>query len=150
MTATFIPYAVLSGIFASLSSVFAKLFSDTRTVLIHDALRDFVVKQDFASTLLSLTVDPNTSLLGLRAACFGSIFICNSLMWTLFTKSLNAAPSSVQATTVNSAVNFSVSALLGHLLFDEPLALRWWIGASLILTGTILLSRSEKQREKTD
>lgn len=59
MTATFIPYAVLSGIFASLSSVFAKLFSDTRTVLIHDALRDFVVKQDFASTLLSLTVDPN-------------------------------------------------------------------------------------------
>ncbi|KAI9494808.1 hypothetical protein BDB00DRAFT_871081 [Zychaea mexicana] len=71
-------------------------------------------------------------------------------MWTLFTKSLNAAPSSVQTTTVNGAVNFSISALLGYLVFDEPLALGWWIGASLILTGSILLSRAQNRKEKTE
>lgn len=49
------------------------------------------------------------SLLGLRGLCFGLIFACNSLMWTLFTKALNAAPSSVQTTTVNGAVNLTVS-----------------------------------------
>lgn len=49
------------------------------------------------------------TLLTIRALCFGLIFACNALMWILFTKALNAAPSSVQATTVNGAVNFSVS-----------------------------------------
>ncbi|ORZ01070.1 hypothetical protein BCR43DRAFT_486321 [Syncephalastrum racemosum] len=141
--AAFIPLAVLSGIFASLSSVFAKLFTDTRTTLLHDRIVNY-------ATALNLTIpfDPEISLLGLRGLCFGLIFACNSLMWTLFTKALNAAPSSVQTTTVNGAVNLTVSALLGYLIFEEPLALGWWIGASFILSGTLLLSRAQKQ--KTD
>ncbi|KAI9270632.1 hypothetical protein BDA99DRAFT_502306 [Phascolomyces articulosus] len=145
---SFIPFAVLSGIFASLSSVFAKLFSDTRTEIFHDAVTSFITKQEWVT--IPWTIDPQNSLIAFRGVCFGLIFVCNSLMWTLFTKSLNAAPSSVQTTTVNGAVNFSVSALLGYLVFDEPLALGWWIGASFILTGTILLSRTQKEKEKTE
>lgn len=34
------------------------------------------------------------------------------------------------------------------MVFNEPLALRWWIGASFILAGTILLSQSQKKLEK--
>ncbi|KAI8142211.1 hypothetical protein BJV82DRAFT_669874 [Fennellomyces sp. T-0311] len=109
--ASFIPFAVLSGVFASLSSVFAKLFSDTRTELLHDAITSFIIEQG-----IPYTVDPQASLLALRAVCFGLIFVCNSLMWTLFTKSLNAAPSSVQATTVNGAMNFSVSVTIKKTL----------------------------------
>ncbi|KAI8376353.1 transmembrane protein 42-like protein [Radiomyces spectabilis] len=67
-------------------------------------------------------------------------------MWTLFTKALNMAPSSVQVSVINGAANLSASALLGYLVFDEPLTLRWWCGASLILAGTILLSRSQKEK----
>ncbi|KAJ8659761.1 hypothetical protein O0I10_004354 [Lichtheimia ornata] len=141
---SFIPFAVLSGVFASLSSVFAKLFSDQRTEQYHDAIVHFITNQGLLDAL-PLTIDTNVSLLILRGVCFGLIFVCNSLMWTLFTKALNAAPSSVQTTTVNGAVNFSVSALLGYLIFDEPLALGWWIGASMILSGTILLSRSDNK-----
>jgi drug/metabolite transporter (DMT)-like permease len=34
------------------------------------------------------------------------------------------------------------------LVFNEPLALRWWIGATFILAGTILLSQSQKKLEQ--
>lgn len=44
-----------------------------------------------------------------RGICFALIFGCNSIMWTTFTKALNAAPSSVQVSIVNGAVNFSAS-----------------------------------------
>ncbi|KAI7885108.1 hypothetical protein K492DRAFT_204179 [Lichtheimia hyalospora FSU 10163] len=144
---SFIPFAVLSGVFASLSSVFAKLFSDQRTEQYHDAIIQFFTNQGLLDAI-PLTMDTHISLLVLRGVCFGLIFVCNSLMWTLFTKALNAAPSSVQTTTVNGAVNFSVSALLGYLIFDEPLALGWWIGASMILSGTILLSRTDKVKKE--
>ncbi|KAI9320250.1 hypothetical protein BX666DRAFT_1853814 [Dichotomocladium elegans] len=143
---SFIPYAVLSGIFASLSSVFAKLFSDQRTEQLHDVILAFLNTHCFS--LLPAMDQSKYSLLVVRGICFGLIFVCNSLMWALFTKALHAAPSSIQTTTVNGAVNFSVSALLGYFIFDEPLALSWWMGASMILSGTVLLSRTQKQ--KTD
>ncbi|KAI7890414.1 uncharacterized protein EV154DRAFT_386562, partial [Mucor mucedo] len=125
---SFIPFAIISGFFAALSSVFAKLFSDERTELFLSSIAD----------QLDL-VPEKSSFLVARGVCFALIFACNSIMWTTFTKALNAAPSSVQVSIVNGAVNFSASAILGYLVFNEPLALRWWIGASFILAGTILL-----------
>jgi len=49
--------------------------------------------------------------------------------------------SSVLATVVNSSTNFFSSALLGHLLFAEPLPLTWWFGATLIIGGLFFLAR---------
>ncbi|KAI8979709.1 hypothetical protein BDF20DRAFT_526808 [Mycotypha africana] len=129
---TYIPFAITSGFFAASSSVFAKLFSDERTVLIHT----------YISELFNI-VPAKTSLLFMRIVCFILIFGCNSIMWTTFTKALNLAPSSVQVSIVNGAINFSASAILGHLIFDEPLAFRWWIGAAFILTGTVILSHAQ-------
>ncbi|KAF9276960.1 hypothetical protein BGZ68_009638 [Mortierella alpina] len=34
-------------------------------------------------------------------------------------------------------------AVLGYLLFSEPLALQWWFGASLIVVGSVLVSSDE-------
>ncbi|OAD66470.1 hypothetical protein PHYBLDRAFT_119253, partial [Phycomyces blakesleeanus NRRL 1555(-)] len=139
---SFIPTAILSGVFAALSSVFAKLFSDERTAVFRDVIMDsgYLPSLPFAMT-------SEMSLITMRVLCFCLIFGCNSLMWTLFTKSLNTAPSSVQVTIVNGAVNFSASAILGFLIFEEPLALRWWVGAGFILAGTIILSQSQKKLE---
>ncbi|CEG62973.1 hypothetical protein RMATCC62417_00194 [Rhizopus microsporus] len=69
-------------------------------------------------------------------------------MWTMFTKALNSASSSVQVSIVNGAANFSASAILGYLVFNEPLTVRWWIGACFILSGTILLSKSQKEKKE--
>ncbi|CAO3639450.1 unnamed protein product [Mucor fragilis] len=136
---SFIPFAIISGFFAALSSVFAKLFSDERTAVFHSYISGHFH-----------VVPEHTSLLITRGVCFALIFVCNSVMWTTFTKALNAATSSVQVSIVNGAVNFSASAILGYLVFDEPLALRWWIGASFILAGTILLSQSQRRLEEEE
>ncbi|KAF1800441.1 hypothetical protein V8B55DRAFT_1536011 [Mucor lusitanicus] len=139
-TSSFIPFAIVSGLFAALSSVFAKLFSDEKTAVFHS----------YISGHFHDVVPEHTSLLITRGVCFALIFGCNSVMWTTFTKALNAASSSVQVSIVNGAVNFSASAILGYFVFDEPLALRWWIGASFILAGTILLSQSQKRLEEKE
>jgi uncharacterized membrane protein len=39
---SFIPFAIISGFFAALSSVFAKLFSDERTALLHDYIKNYI------------------------------------------------------------------------------------------------------------
>ncbi|KAI8374002.1 hypothetical protein EDC96DRAFT_572316 [Choanephora cucurbitarum] len=134
---SYIPFAIISGAFAALSSVFAKLFSDERTTV-------------FYTDIMSAyqLVPEKTALILIRGICFGLIFACNSIMWTTFTKALNRSPSSVQVSIVNGAVNFSTSAILGYVVFQEPLALRWWIGASFILAGTILLSQSQQKHSK--
>ncbi|CAO3616185.1 unnamed protein product [Cunninghamella blakesleeana] len=140
MAISFIPLALLSGFFAALSSTFAKLFTDEKTAGFVNILLKY-----FPTFLQLLNIDEQVLLLITRVICFILIFGCNSIMWTLFTKALNLAPSSVQVTTVNGAMNLSTSAILGFLVFGEPLALRWWIGASFILAGTIMISQSQKK-----
>ncbi|KAI8578558.1 hypothetical protein K450DRAFT_246342 [Umbelopsis ramanniana AG] len=133
---SFIPQALASGAFAALASVFAKLFTDSRTAYFTQILIDLlpVTQQDALKSYILLLV---------RLLCFLLIFACNSLMWTIFTKALNRAPSSTSVSVVNSAANFGVSALSGYAVFGEPLAYSWWLGAALIITGTLLLTRSQ-------
>ncbi|ORY73972.1 hypothetical protein LY90DRAFT_402164 [Neocallimastix californiae] len=69
-------------------------------------------------------------------------------MWANFTKALNVSSSSIQVTVINSATNFCLTAILGHLIFSEPLSLQWWFGASLIVTGTVLLNTEMQKIEK--
>lgn len=57
----------------------------------------------------SLLKKMQATLLATRIIFFLFTFICNSVMWTMFTKALNAASSSVQVSIVNGAANFSAS-----------------------------------------
>jgi uncharacterized membrane protein len=60
-------------------------------------------------------------------------------MWALYTRALAVSPSAVQANVVNTSSNFVCSALLGVLLFDEKLPGMWWIGAGLLVAGTVVI-----------
>ncbi|GBC03865.1 hypothetical protein RclHR1_05380002 [Rhizophagus clarus] len=86
--------------------------------------------------------DTNWIMYFIRISCFGSIFMCNALMWTFFTKALNKSSSSLQVTVLNSATNFCMTAILGNIIFGEALSLQWWFGASLIVIGTLLVNKS--------
>ncbi|KAL1925387.1 uncharacterized protein VTP21DRAFT_270 [Calcarisporiella thermophila] len=141
---SYISYALTAGLLAALASVFAKLFTDPRTEAAVQYLSEIVCNRTQCFTI-SLSYYEHSQqfdvvLLTARAACFAMMCACNAFMWTLFTKALNLSASSINVTVLNSTANFCSTALLGHLLFNEPLALKWWFGASLIITGTVMMT----------
>jgi drug/metabolite transporter (DMT)-like permease len=72
-------------------------------------------------------------------------------MWGLYTRALASAPSAIQANIVNTAVNFVVAALLGLALFGERLPPLWWVGAVLLVAGTVLIGRrTDEEKIKED
>lgn len=88
----------------------------------------------------------------MRLVCLGLVFASNALMWALFTKALASSSSSVYATVINSAANFLCTALLGILLFQEPVTWQWGSGALLIVAGVLLmhkgLARAAQPKQK--
>ncbi|KAF9150897.1 hypothetical protein BG015_007282 [Linnemannia schmuckeri] len=141
-----IPTAILAGTFAALASVFAKLTLDARTVeFLQYACNTVLAPTTPYCTSFFIAKEDETSpvVVAVRSACFALIFICNAAMWTLFTKALNRSKSSATVTVINSAANFCITAVLGYVLFSEPLALQWWFGASLIVAGSVLVSSNE-------
>ncbi|XP_052230967.1 uncharacterized protein LOC127844607 isoform X2 [Dreissena polymorpha] len=99
-----ISLAVCAGAMAAMASVSAKLAMTEDTV-------HAICSGILAGTQLMALCD--TLLYVLRAGCFASIFIFNSLMWTLFTKSLQHCSSTIEATITNTGANFLITALLG-------------------------------------
>ncbi|XP_052230968.1 transmembrane protein 42-like isoform X3 [Dreissena polymorpha] len=135
-----ISLAVCAGAMAAMASVSAKLAMTEDTV-------HAICSGILAGTQLMALCD--TLLYVLRAGCFASIFIFNSLMWTLFTKSLQHCSSTIEATITNTGANFLITALLGVLLFGERLSLLWWLGSCLILAGLLLIHKGNKETEET-
>uniref|UniRef100_A0AAV2MBG1 EamA domain-containing protein n=1 Tax=Knipowitschia caucasica TaxID=637954 RepID=A0AAV2MBG1_KNICA len=78
----------------------------------------------------------------LRVLCGGLLFVCNAVMWTLFSKALRLSSSSARATVTTTASNFITSAVFGHFIFEETQDTLWWIGLSLTLCGLLLLHGS--------
>ncbi|XP_068791770.1 transmembrane protein 42 [Struthio camelus] len=74
----------------------------------------------------------------LRGGCFGLVFACNAVMWTVFAKALRLS-SSAAASVTTTASNFISSAILGKLLFGETWTLLWWLGLAVTLGGLVLL-----------
>ncbi|KAF9917768.1 hypothetical protein BX616_011359 [Lobosporangium transversale] len=150
---TAIPTAILAGTFAALASVFAKLTLDVRTInFLQYACNSFIAPTTPYCTTLFIAKEGETSpvVVAVRTICFALIFICNAVMWTLFTKALNRSKSSATVTVINSAANFCLTAVLGYALFSEPLTLQWWFGACLIVLGSVLVSSSEASKQKAD
>lgn len=134
--------STLAGTCAGLASVFGKLAMDGVWIL-------RFVEFCHSTTTMTTVVDEYAGA-ALRAACFGMVFVCNMIMWNFFfVKSMNLS-SSVTATVVNSATNFFSSALLGHLLFSEPLPAAWWLGSAFIIAGLFFLARGDTSTSTTD
>ena len=134
--------AVIAGLCASLASVFAKLAmaSDSTTTLcvqLTEYSRDILppLEENLTSTFL----DCDQVVLYMRIICFGMIFLCNALMWTIYVKALQKCSSTVEATLINTASNLTFTAAFGFVLFGESLSLLWWIGMSFIVVGMCLI-----------
>ncbi|XP_062209716.1 uncharacterized protein LOC133911479 [Phragmites australis] len=78
---------------------------------------------------------------------YGMVILFNVTMWGCYVNSLKAL-SSLQATVTNFAANFISSGLAGYFLFDEPLPSKWFVGASLIILGVFILSKSSIEEKQ--
>ncbi|KAI9298528.1 hypothetical protein K502DRAFT_345964 [Neoconidiobolus thromboides FSU 785] len=131
--------SILSGIYASLASVVGKLSTDPKTnVLISTFCQ--VTKSHLCERLVASYLLPV-----LRIIFFILMFTLNGLMWTTYTKALSSANSSIQVSVVNNATNMVTTAVLGYLIFNEVNGMLWWLGVSLVISGTVVLNKVNTQ-----
>jgi drug/metabolite transporter (DMT)-like permease len=71
-------------------------------------------------------------------------------MWGLYTRALSLSPSTIQVNIINTAANFVITALLGMAVFGEKLPTQWWIGAGLLVSGSVIIGRREEQEVKVE
>lgn len=51
---------------------------------------------------------------------------------------------SLPVTVVSSSVNFLLSGVMGCVLFNEKITMDWFLGATLIVIGVLLIISSQK------
>jgi len=65
-------------------------------------------------------------------------------MWGLFTRALTLATSTVRVSVINTSANFMLTAVLGALIFSESLPGLWWIGAALLVAGSVIIGMRDE------
>ena len=71
-------------------------------------------------------------------------------MWTLFTRALKAGHSATQVSIMNTSANFVLTALLGLVIFAETLPPLWWIGATLLVAGNVIIGRKDEGHDAAE
>jgi hypothetical protein len=69
-------------------------------------------------------------------------------MWGLFTRALTLASSTVRVSIINTSANFIVTAVLSALIFTESLPGLWWLGAAMLVAGSVIIGRREETETK--
>ncbi|QVM07710.1 hypothetical protein D8B26_002402 [Coccidioides posadasii str. Silveira] len=140
MSQKWLVLALSSGTFAALNGVFAKLTTTQLTTDISQGISRFLS--------FSASMDIAVEYI-VRAFFFALNVLSNITMWALFTRALTAASSSTQVTITNTTANFLVTAILGMVVFRERVAPLWWLGATIMATGCIIVGlRDEKGTPK--
>jgi drug/metabolite transporter (DMT)-like permease len=144
--------AIAAGATAAMAAVFAKFASPQ----VGHILPSFLPFPLYLSLLLIfeegfLTGAKQQDLVGQmrwegRVGCYVGVVTCNVAMWTLYVRSL-ASLSSLQATVLNFAANFLLSGFAGFLIFEEATHFQWFLGATLIVMGIMVLSKAEVSSE---
>ncbi|XP_046585230.1 transmembrane protein 42-like [Haliotis rubra] len=150
MTSQGLLLALFAGSMAALASVCAKLatsYDEANNISenIWEAYSHFLGIE--FPMMEEETGKHEKTVLAVRLCGVVGIFLCNGLMWTLFTKSLQLCSSSVDATVTNTAGNFLVTAVLSRLMFQERLPVLWWLGSCCILLGLLLIHRGGRQSQ---
>jgi hypothetical protein len=70
-------------------------------------------------------------------------------MWGLFTRALTLASSTVRVSIINTSANFIVTAVLSALIFTESLPGLWWLGAAMLVVGSVIIGRREETETKS-
>ncbi|KAK3706926.1 hypothetical protein LTR37_012425 [Vermiconidia calcicola] len=129
-------YAIASGGCAALNGAFAKLTTTSLTAT-------------WASTISHLFVVEESSAIEylVRGFFFLMNLSFNAVMWGLFTRALTLASSTVRVSVINTSANFMLTAVLGAIVFGEELPGLWWLGAGLLVAGSVIIGIREESRE---
>ncbi|TKA33780.1 hypothetical protein B0A50_00616 [Salinomyces thailandicus] len=127
-------YAIASGGCAALNGVFAKLTTTQLTTTWATGISHISGFKE-PSSFVELFVRGFFFLLNLTF---------NALMWGLFTRALTLATSTVRVSVINTSANFMLTAVLGSLVFKESLPRLWWLGASFLVAGSVIIGRREE------
>ncbi|KAI0466814.1 hypothetical protein F4859DRAFT_285320 [Xylaria cf. heliscus] len=127
-------YAVASGACAAFNGVFAKLTTNDLTAHIARGISG-VLRLEGSDRVLEIIV---------RCIFFGLNLLFNGVMWTLFTQALAKGNSTTQVSIMNTSTNFMITALLGFAIFSEALPPLWWVGATLLVAGNVIIGRKDE------
>eukprot|EP01128_Nolandella_sp_AFSM9_P002519 TRINITY_DN12884_c0_g1_i1.p1 TRINITY_DN12884_c0_g1~~TRINITY_DN12884_c0_g1_i1.p1 ORF type:complete len:171 (+),score=40.04 TRINITY_DN12884_c0_g1_i1:37-513(+) len=130
--------AATAGFLAAFSSVFGKFAMDSssaRTLVAFLSLEQYL-GDDMVLYLL-------------RVLSFGGIFACNALMFVVFVKAMHYT-TSINAVVTNFSFNFFLSALFGNIFFGEHLSLKWFVGASFIIAGVVIMKSAKGDLDSKD
>ncbi|KAI0387371.1 hypothetical protein F5Y04DRAFT_240061 [Hypomontagnella monticulosa] len=134
-----IVYAVASGACAAFNGVFAKLTTNELSTHIARSISGFLRLTDLEGWVEVVV----------RAGFFGLNLAFNGVMWTLFTQALAKGNSTTQVSIMNTSTNFMITAVLGFMIFSESLPPLWWVGATLLVAGNVIIGRG-KQEESAE
>lgn len=81
-------------------------------------------------------------------AFFGMNLLFNAIMWGLFTRALTLASSTVRVSVINTSANFMITAILSALIFSESLPGLWWLGAAMLVAGSVIIGMREEGEKK--
>ncbi|KAK8162078.1 hypothetical protein IWX90DRAFT_439433 [Phyllosticta citrichinensis] len=131
--ATWLVIAIASGACAAFNGVFAKLTTTTLTSSWASGV----------SHLLGLGEENKVVEFAVRGFFFLLNLLFNAIMWALFTRALTLASSTVRVSIINTSANFMLTALLGALIFAESLPGIWWLGAAMLVAGSVVIGRRD-------
>ncbi|KAF2273017.1 uncharacterized protein EI97DRAFT_425202 [Westerdykella ornata] len=126
--------AIASGACAAFNGVFAKLTTTELTTSWAHSI----------SKALSINPSNKPVEFVIRAVFFALNLLFNAVMWGLFTRALTLASSTVRVSVINTSANFMITAILGAVIFSEQLPGLWWIGAGLLVAGSVIIGRREE------
>ncbi|KAI9705520.1 MAG: hypothetical protein M1836_006275 [Candelina mexicana] len=135
--AQWLAFAVASGACAAFNGVFAKLTTTELTSTWAGAI----------AGVLGLGRDNRVVEVGIRAMFFGLNLVFNGIMWALFTTALARGTSTTQVAIINTSSNFMITAIMGWLIFAEALPPLWWLGAALLVAGSVIIGRRDEEEK---
>ncbi|EDU42027.1 RhaT Permease metabolite transporter DMT superfamily [Pyrenophora tritici-repentis] len=131
--------AISSGACAAFNGVFAKLTTTELTA------------SWSSSIALAFGLSASNKLVeyGIRSLFFGMNLLFNAIMWGLFTRALTLASSTVRVSIINTSANFIVTAVLSFFIFRESLPGLWWLGAAMLVAGSVIIGMREETEKKS-
>ncbi|OCK77707.1 hypothetical protein K432DRAFT_333393 [Lepidopterella palustris CBS 459.81] len=130
-------FAIASGACAAFNGVFAKLTTTELTATWASAI-SHMLGFGASNTIVEILI---------RSLFFALNLAFNAIMWGLFTRALTLATSTVRVSIINTSANFMITAVLGALIFSESLPGVWWLGAALLVAGSVIIGRRDKGSE---
>ncbi|EUC29133.1 hypothetical protein COCVIDRAFT_83704 [Bipolaris victoriae FI3] len=130
--------AISSGACAAFNGVFAKLTTTTLTASWSSSI----------AVAFGLSASNKVVEYAIRGLFFGMNLLFNAIMWGLFTRALTLASSTVRVSIINTSANFIVTAILSFIIFSESLPALWWLGAAMLVAGSVIIGMREETEKQ--